>query len=199
MSLKINKLTCTFRDSKNESKFSEYIWQNNYIPFYNKYIPLIFIPLGIFGIFFNLFNVNIFDVNEIKLPNGFFYLPIILGLTFNHLKENIKKYVILVFTYYNGLAYSVLLLLDNPYNIFFGSEIIVFIAPILILAFPNISFLPALIISSANFLICMNLLISNNSHFWNLYIPIYIFLSLVFIKWNNEFSNRENFFKIEKL
>jgi hypothetical protein len=45
----------------------------------------------------------------------------------------------------------------------------------------------------------MNLLISNNSHFWNIYIPVYIFLSLVFIKWNNEYSNRENFYKIEKL
>ena len=192
MSFKINNLTCTFRDSKNESKFLEYIWKNNYIPFYNKYIPLIFIPLGIFGILFNHFS-------EIKLLIGSFYFPIILGLTFNHLKENIKKYVIMLFTYYNGLAYSVILLLDKPYNIFFGSEIIVFIVPILILAFPNISFLPALIISSANFLICLNLLISNNSHFWNLYIPTYIFLSLVFIKWNNEFSNRENFYKIEKL
>ena len=192
MSLKINMLTCTFRDSKNESKFLEYIWQNNYLPFYNKYIPLIFIPLGVFGIFLNLFN-------EIKLPNGFFYFPIILGLIFNYLKENIKKYLIMFFTYYNGLAYSVILFLDKPQNIFFGLEEIVFIVPILILALPNISFLPALIISSANFLTCISLLISNNSHFWNLYIPIYIFLSLVFIKWNNEFSNRENFYKIEKL
>ena len=192
MSLKINKLTCTFRDSKNESKFLEYIWQNNYIPLYNKYIPFITIPLSIFGIISSYFN-------EVRFPNAWFYFYIIVGLSFNYLKSNVKKYLIIFFAYLNGFFYSFAILWDNPIKFPFDFQIIIFLIPIIILAFPNISFLPALIISFANFLICMNLLISNNSHFWNIYIPVYIFLNLVFIKWNNEYSNRENFYKIKKL
>ena len=55
MSLSINSYTASFKDSKDESAFSTYIWSTNYIP-YNIALPLFGIPLNLFIIIYNSFH-----------------------------------------------------------------------------------------------------------------------------------------------
>ena len=185
---RVNKFSCTFKNAKDESKYLNYIWGNSYEPLYNKYIPLIFIPLSIYGIIYS----------PTAYPNAFFYVYIIVGLSFNYLKSRMKRYIIICYTYYIGFIFSLEYLTKSPFNSPFDPQIVIFFVPILFLAFPNISFLPSFLLSLVNFLIGMHILLSSNYNFWNIYLPTYIFLSLVFIKWNNEFSNRVNFCRIIK-
>ena len=93
---RVNKFSCTFKNAKDESKYLNYIWGNSYEPLYNKYIPLIFIPLSIYGIIYS----------PIAYPNAFFYVAIIVGLSFNYLKSRMKRYIIICYTYYIGFIFS---------------------------------------------------------------------------------------------
>ena len=189
MSLSINSFTASFKDSKNESAFLTYIWNTNYIPFYNVALPLFGIPLNLFAIIYNSFH----NIETPFTPIEGNYISLVFLVLFKYLKESIKKALIISFVYLFALFFTIPILLYDFPSWPYDPQIGILFVSVGILCFPNISFLAAFFLSLVNFSIYMLFFIYDNFNYFHFIIPLSMFLCLTLFRWNYEIYNRKTF------